>query len=217
MKPILTGYVGNNADLFHHAMELYVPKGSTVADVTYGKGVFWQLVKPGYKVIRSDMLDEDCDLRMDATHMAFRDDSLDAIVFDPPYSHSSSTPLIDTMNRYQNNSISGRKDIFLFYLEVLWESRRVLKPGGIAFIKCQDEIEGGKQYRNTFNIWQQAIDLGYEDVDRFYLLSLGIPTMRHPYQLHARKNVSELLVFAKPPWQPHKLETEKAVQALIEF
>ena len=34
---ILSAHVGGNANLFQQIMRLYVPAGSTVADVTYGK------------------------------------------------------------------------------------------------------------------------------------------------------------------------------------
>ena len=42
---IFSAYVRNNEDLFPMILSLYVPIGSHVADVTYGKGVFWKKVK----------------------------------------------------------------------------------------------------------------------------------------------------------------------------
>ena len=39
---IFSAYVRNNEDLFPMILSLYVPIGSHVADVTYGKGVFWK-------------------------------------------------------------------------------------------------------------------------------------------------------------------------------
>ena len=41
---VFSAYVDNNADVFPHILNLYVPAGSTVADVTFGKGVFWRNV-----------------------------------------------------------------------------------------------------------------------------------------------------------------------------
>ncbi len=37
---ILSAYVQNNEVIFPLILSLYVPVGSTIADVTYGKGVF---------------------------------------------------------------------------------------------------------------------------------------------------------------------------------
>lgn len=38
-KPILTGVVGTNAELIAEVFKIYVPVGSVVADVTYGRGL----------------------------------------------------------------------------------------------------------------------------------------------------------------------------------
>ena len=40
----VSAYHGVNADVFPHILALYVPKGSRVADVTYGRGAFWKHV-----------------------------------------------------------------------------------------------------------------------------------------------------------------------------
>src|SRR5438552_2255896 len=39
---IFTGYQGTSEDVFPNVLSLYVRPGSKVADVTYGKGVFWK-------------------------------------------------------------------------------------------------------------------------------------------------------------------------------
>ena len=42
---ILSAYIQNNEDIFPLILSLYVPIGDEIADVTYGKGVFWKKVK----------------------------------------------------------------------------------------------------------------------------------------------------------------------------
>lgn len=37
---IFSAYVKNNEEIFPLILSLYVPKGSAIADVTYGKGCF---------------------------------------------------------------------------------------------------------------------------------------------------------------------------------
>ncbi len=37
---VLSAYIGGNAEVFPQLLALHVPEGSTVADVTWGKGVF---------------------------------------------------------------------------------------------------------------------------------------------------------------------------------
>ena len=39
---VFSAYEGSNELIFPKILSLYVPPGSVVADVTYGKGVFWK-------------------------------------------------------------------------------------------------------------------------------------------------------------------------------
>ena len=41
---IFSAYVSNNDVVFKDILELYVKENSKIADVTYGKGVFWKKV-----------------------------------------------------------------------------------------------------------------------------------------------------------------------------
>jgi hypothetical protein len=39
---VFSAHVGTNDEAFPHVVKLYVPPRSKVADVTYGRGVFWK-------------------------------------------------------------------------------------------------------------------------------------------------------------------------------
>src|SRR5437763_15066547 len=55
---IFSAYQATNDEVFPHALKLYVPEGSLVADVTYGKGVFWKQIPRGtYDVRATDLRD----------------------------------------------------------------------------------------------------------------------------------------------------------------
>ena len=41
---VFSAHIGTNDELFPNILKLYVKVGSRVADVTYGKGVFWRKV-----------------------------------------------------------------------------------------------------------------------------------------------------------------------------
>ena len=57
---VLSAYQAPNEDVFPKILALYVPKGSVVADVTYGKGVFWKNVELGrYRLLPSDITGRD--------------------------------------------------------------------------------------------------------------------------------------------------------------
>jgi len=56
VKPVLTGVVGTNADLFPQALALYVKSGARVLDMTWGLGVFWKNVdRAQYDLVRNDI------------------------------------------------------------------------------------------------------------------------------------------------------------------
>jgi hypothetical protein len=59
---VFSGCQGTNDELFPRILALYVEPGATVADVTYGKGVFWRQVPEGaYRLLASDLsMGTDC-------------------------------------------------------------------------------------------------------------------------------------------------------------
>ena len=53
---LVSAHHGGNADLFPKILKLHVPAGAKIADVTYGKGVFWQKVnRSKYTLHASDL------------------------------------------------------------------------------------------------------------------------------------------------------------------
>ena len=80
-RVILTAHVAGNAEVFPQVLALHVPDGATIADVTYGKGVFWRNVEPG----RYQLLATDLETNVDCRQLPYADASLDCVVLDPPY------------------------------------------------------------------------------------------------------------------------------------
>jgi hypothetical protein len=73
-----------NDAVFPHILKLYVPAGSLVADVTFGRGVFWKQVPKGAYELRAT------DLRtgVDCGKLPYGNTTIDCVVFDPPYMHT---------------------------------------------------------------------------------------------------------------------------------
>ncbi len=102
---ILSAAVAGNAEVFADVACLHLPPGVRVADVTYGKGVFWQQVPMGkYELIFSDLdakvsRDERHGIEVrtgvDARVLPFADVSLGALVFDPPYMEGLFRPQVE--------------------------------------------------------------------------------------------------------------------------
>ena len=191
---VYTAKVGTNADLFPDILKIYFNAGDTIADVTYGRGVFWRNVD----VDRYNLLATDINDGVDLRSLPYEDGSVDGVVLDPPYAHSSPAKLKDCMaQRYNLNSVSGLDEVHALYLDGMVESSRVLKKKGVLVLKCQDEVVSGKQRWNHILYIEFGSKKGFIAEDLFVLVQKGKPTMRHKYQVHARKNHSYFLVFRK--------------------
>jgi ubiquinone/menaquinone biosynthesis C-methylase UbiE len=77
------------------------------------------------------------------------------------------------------------------------EAYRVLKPGGLLWVKCQDEIESGRQRWTHMELQARAVALGFVDRDMALLIQKAAP-LQFKRQLHLRKNHSYLLILEKP-------------------
>lgn len=196
---------GNNDEMFPHILSLYVAPGSVVADITYGKGVFWKGVdKSAYQVRATDLA-----TGTDSRKLPYRANSIDCIVFDPPYMHTpGGTAHVGHQNYeqyYANNGMSStgakyHEAVLELYFETAVEVKRVLKDAGIFIVKCQDEVCANQQRLTHVEIINNYASLGFSVEDLFVIMRLNKPGMsRVARQVHARKNHSYFMVFWKRP------------------
>ena len=210
---VLSAHVGTNADLFPAVLSLHVPRGAKVADVTYGKGVFWKKVsRDAYEVFPSDIADG-----IDCRNLPYSDSSLDAVVFDPPYMEGffrdgkatkAGAGTHNTFRKhYSNGSEAPRRGgakwhgaVLELYVEGGHEAHRVLKKKGVFIVKCQDEVSANRQNLTHVEIIMAYAEIGFYCKDLFVLVRPNRPGMsRVLSQVHARKNHSYFLVFVKIP------------------
>ena len=200
---VFSCYCGTNDEVFPYVLSLYLAKGSTVADVTYGKGVFWRKVPPdAYKLMATDLTKG-----VDCRHLPYKDGSLDCVVFDPPYMHTpGGTAHINHQNYenyYKNNQASSNSKYHEAVLELYYdagkEAFRVIKDGGFYIVKCQDEVCANRQRLTHVEIINELATYGFVIEDMFVVVRNGKPGVsRLLKQAHARKNHSYFLVFLKP-------------------
>jgi hypothetical protein len=199
---VFTASVGGNADMFPSILSLYVPPGSTVADVTFGKGVFWKHVPPSlYKLLATDIRKG-----VDSRKLPYKDETLGCVVFDPPYMHTPGGTAHDGHQNfeqyYKNNgnnltTLKYHEAVLDLYFRSAAEAWRVLKDGGIYIVKCQDEVCACRQRLTHVEIINH-LDGKFIAEDVFVLVRNGKPGVsRILRQRHARKNHSYFLVFRK--------------------
>lgn len=223
---VFSAYVGGNAEVFRRILDLHVPKGSKVADVTYGTGVFWKNVPAGqYELLASDIavkgndgvlpfmeIKDGIDLR----ELPYTDGSIDCVVLDPPYmegfyrgyeSHLAGSGNYSAFRYYYSNGrATERRDggpkwhdaVTDLYVHGGIEAYRVLRPDGILIVKCQDEVSANKQRLTHVEIITAYESIGFYTKDLFVVMRTNkAGVSRLKKQEHARKNHSYFLVFQK--------------------
>lgn len=209
---IFSAYVRNNEDLFPMILSLYVPIGSHIADVTYGKGVFWKKVnKSDYTLFFSDIK-----TGIDCRSLPYDDKSMDCVVIDPPYmeglyrrksDHLAGNGTFSSFREaYSDGSIYNSNEnapkyhdaVLAMYYSAGKEAIRVLKNKGIIIVKCQDEVSANKQRLTHVEIINEYTKYGLRVEDLFVMVRNNKPNISTlKKQVHARKNHSYFLVFRK--------------------
>lgn len=198
-----SAYTGSNDDVFPHVISLFVEPGSVVADVTYGKGVFWRNIPEGLYELKATDLSSGVDCRT----LPYENNSIDCVVFDPPYMHTpGGSAHVGHQNfeaYYRNNISSSHKKyheaVLDLYFTAADEAFRVLKTPGFYIVKCQDEVCANRQRLTHVEIINALTEKGFVIEDLFVVVRAGKPGVsRALVQAHARKNHSYFLVFYKP-------------------
>lgn len=208
---IVTAHLANNSDVFPNILELHVEKGSSVADLTYGKGVFWRNVNMSdYRLLPTDIK-----IGQSWMSLPYDNNSIDAVVFDPPYmeglyrvekdalagsgSHKAfqefysdgSTQNITSKRKYHDAVLEA-------YISVIPEVKRILKNGGKFIVKCQDEVSANRQKLTHVELIWSYEHIGFYCKDLFVVVRRNAPVVsRLVKQEHARKNHSYFLVFQR--------------------
>lgn len=207
---LLSAHVAGNAEVFPNVLALHVPPGAVVADVTWGKGVFWQKVPRGrYQVKATDI-----QTGVDCRDLPYAAGSLDCVVLDPPYMEGLFRKTEDHMagggthSAFRANYSNGKATteagpkwhaaVTDLYFKAGAEAFRVLRCEGVLIVKCQDEVSANRQWLTHVEIINEYERLGFYCKDLFVVVRTNTPVVsRLKKQEHARKNHSYFLVFVK--------------------
>lgn len=209
---VFSAYVGNNSQVFPKILELHVPKGAVVADVTFGKGVFWRNIpKDRYQLKATDI-----SMGVDCRNLPYKDKEMDCIVLDPPYmegffrrskEHFAGNGTHSSFREHYSNgngieTLTGNPKyhnaVLELYFQAAKEAHRVLRKGGIFIVKCQDEVSANKQHLTHVELINKFEHMGFYTKDLFVVVRSNKPAVsRIKKQIHARKAHSYFLVFQK--------------------
>lgn len=206
-----SAYIGTNAEIFPHILELHVPKGSTVADVTYGKGIFWKNIPEDKYTVQGT----DIQTGVDCRNLPYADEALDCVVLDPPYMEglyrrtenqlAGAGSHITFRATYSNGQATNEENnpkyhdaVLDLYFKAGREAYRVLKKRGILIVKCQDEVSANLQHLTHVELINEYTAIGFYTKDLFIVVRPNKPGVsRIKKQEHARKNHSYFLVLIK--------------------
>lgn len=199
-----TAYQCTSDELFPRLLSLYVAAESTVADVTYGRGVFWKKVPRGaYRLLATDIT-----TGVDCRNLPYKDGTVDCVVFDPPYMHTpGGTAHVGHQNYeqyYRNNMPADNRmrkyheAVLDLYFETAKEAHRVLRDEGLFIVKCADEVCANQQRLTHVEVIDDFARRGFVVEDLFVLVRNNRPGVsRVLMQVHARKNHSYFIIFRK--------------------
>ena len=177
-----------NAELIRDCAALgYLHRDWSTLDPTWGTGRFWQLWRPAM-LIASDLYTGGRDhqlgskkpaswvyptqyvARWDFTNLPAEDQSLDAVVFDPPYKLNGTST-----GRGAATSDAG----YGVNVPASWQERHQLINQGISeacrvarrtvLIKCQDQVCSGAKRWQTREFASTAEGCGFELIDQLHV------------------------------------------------
>ena len=206
---IMSAHVGGNADVFAQILRLHVPEGAVVADVTWGKGVFWRRVRDGLYDVKAT----DISMGVDCRELPYSAGEIDCVVLDPPYmegffrDQSSQKAGGGSYSAFREHYSNGDERpgrakwhaaVTELYRDAGLEAYRVLRTDGVLIVKCQDEVSANRQWLTHVEIINDYQDMGFYTKDLFVVVRSNRPAItRLKKQVHARKNHSYFLVFTK--------------------
>ena len=211
-------------EILYNIMQMHNDGKPFELDFTYSKGAFYgtfnvttingekktvEIPQPKYKCDVAPQQEDT--IQIDPWgDLPFEDNSIESIVFDPPFviscGPSMQTPDYDENgNRVKNNMISRRfasyypvNELLSSYAHWMENIKRVLKPNGIAVVKCQKTITGSKALNSPEYLWFLGECFGLDMIDSFMLLAKArLISGKVKNQMHARRFESEFLVFKK--------------------
>jgi hypothetical protein len=183
-------------EILKSIIHLYAPTGIEL-DGTYGYGHFYKhLSKPQHKF---DTHPKAAGVTIaDCRKMPVADVSINTAIFDPPFVLSAHKDSIEYIMMQRYRGFKTIAELRSMYRESITEYFRVLKPGGVLIVKCQDMSHGHETNYFVHNeVLNMATEIGFKGIDLFIMLAKNRFTDSRFKQKSARKFHCYFWVFRK--------------------
>ena len=193
----------DQTEIINSILKLHVVSRKIDCDPTYSKGNLYNNTCVEPPIYKFDINPIDGVEYGDSRNLPLCNESIECIMFDPPFLATSGKSLLEEND---NNIINKRFGVYpsesklhQFYIDSMKEAFKVLKNGGILIFKCQDKVSSGKQYFSHCFIKEEAEKVGFYPKDLFILLAKNriIADWQREHQKNARKFHSYFWVFKK--------------------
>ena len=174
----------------------YLSDEQLILDPTFGRGLWWKKWRPDQLVTHDKFKLDGVDFR----HLPHLAEEFDAVAYDPPYVAKGGrlTSGLPEMDDRYGMDIAPRTPAELQKMinDGLKECARV--TSNVLLVKCQSYISSGQLWPGVYLTTKAGYDAGLTLVDQFeHLCKNPRPQPPGRRQVHARRNLSTLLVFSK--------------------
>lgn len=195
----------NQQQILNDIITLYNNGNPFDCDPTFSKGVFYKNNIVPEPRLKFDLIPQKNNIvKASSDNLPIGSSSINSIVFDPPFVISGKTWKDSNEGSCKITKRFGSYYSFVelktHYYNSLKEFHRILLNKGIVVFKYQNTISSGKNYFTDLFVKNSAIDIGFNLVDEFILLSKSKMTSfggRWKTQRHALKYHSYFLVLRK--------------------
>ncbi len=190
-------------DILLSILRLHIPEGCFEVDATYSTGGFYRTGRAPQPLRKYDLSPQCPDvIQADCRALPLAEGSIRSLILDPPFLATKGPSLATSAPNNRINRrfsvCSSERELYALYSSAIKEAARVLASGGVLVIKCQDKVSSGKQYMMHCDIYNWAVEAGFEPLDLFVLLARNrLVANWQRNQRHARKYHCYFWVFRR--------------------